>query len=76
MSIEARRAGPAAVPTRPDRNTVRTPAGRLLCYAEAGCGPDVLLIHGTLTTLDDIGHMLHHFRVDSVEAAVQAVAGL
>ena len=70
--IEARRAGPAAVPTRPDRKFIRTPAGRTLRYAEAGAGPDLLLIHGTLTTLDDmrLGPMealSKHFHVVAVD---------
>lgn len=36
-----------------DRRTVQTSSGRTLSYIEAGTGPDVLLLHGTLTTLDD-----------------------
>ncbi len=48
------------------------PAGRALCYAEAGSGPDVLLIHGTLTTLDDmrLGPMetlSRHFHIVAVD---------
>jgi pimeloyl-ACP methyl ester carboxylesterase len=36
------------------RSFVRTSSGRLLAYTEAGSGPDVLLLHGTLTTSDDM----------------------
>ena len=36
------------------RKTIRTAAGRTLSYIDAGSGPDVILLHGTLTTLDDM----------------------
>lgn len=41
--------------SRPNRKAVvRTATGRSLAYSEAGAGRDVLLIHGTLTTSDDM----------------------
>lgn len=33
---------------------IRTASGRTLAYSEAGSGPDVVLLHGTLTTSDDM----------------------
>lgn len=41
-------------PAAARRKVVETSAGRRLSYVEAGSGPDVLLLHGTLTTLDDM----------------------
>ncbi len=38
----------------PDRGFVVTPEGRRIAYAEAGAGPDAVLIHGTLMTADDM----------------------
>lgn len=49
LDDEARRA-----PLGLERKTVLTPGGRTVGYAELGSGPDVLLIHGTLMTLDDM----------------------
>ena len=37
-----------------DRLFVRTAEGRSIAYVEAGAGPDVVLIHGTLMTADDM----------------------
>ena len=36
------------------RGVAVTPEGRRLSYAECGSGPDVLLVHGTLMTADDM----------------------
>ena len=42
------------VPLGLERKTVVTAGGRTIGYAETGSGQDVLLIHGTLMTLDDM----------------------
>ena len=41
-------------PAEAARTFVRTPAGRRLAFVERGQGPDVVLIHGTLMTADDM----------------------
>ena len=47
---------PAAGPDPgPGRRAVVTPAGRRIAYLEAGAGPPVVLVHGTLMTADDMG---------------------
>jgi pimeloyl-ACP methyl ester carboxylesterase len=51
---------------------VTTKTGRRLAYVEAGVGPDVLLVHGTLTTADDMrlalfGHLQNAFHVVAVD---------
>lgn len=48
------------------------PGGPKVAYAEAGSGPDLILIHGALTTLDDmwVGPMAalaRHFRVVALD---------
>ena len=48
----------ATMPSTADRavarRTVALPGGRTVAYAEAGSGPDLVLIHGTLMTLEDM----------------------
>ncbi|KQP56279.1 alpha/beta hydrolase [Methylobacterium sp. Leaf108] len=55
-----------------DRRILRSSGGRGIAYVEAGSGPDLVLIHGALTTLDDmwLGPMTalsRHFRVIAVD---------
>ena len=47
---------PAGLPAGPEppRRFVGTAAGRRIAYAEAGAGPPAVLVHGTLTTADDM----------------------
>ena len=48
---------PGARPERAiatERRFVRTAEGRRIAYVEAGTGPDVVLIHGTLMSADDM----------------------
>lgn len=59
-------------PTPADRRIVRASDGRGLAYVEAGSGPDLVLIHGALTTLEDmwLGPMTalsRHFRVVAID---------
>lgn len=49
----ARPPAPGAGPG-PDRRAVVTPEGRRIAYVEAGAGPAVVLVHGTLMTADDM----------------------
>ncbi len=70
---------PAGVPPgRPgfDRGVTRSfvslPGERSLAYVEAGTGPAVVLIHGTLTTLEDMwlplaSHLSHNHRVVALD---------
>lgn len=56
----------------PERRRVRTPGGRVVAYVEAGSGPDLVLIHGTLMQLEDmwLGPMealSRHFRVVALD---------
>lgn len=58
--------------TPPDRRVVRASGGRGIAYVEAGSGPDLVLIHGALLTLEDmwLGPMTalsRHFRVIAVD---------
>ncbi|GJD96576.1 alpha/beta fold hydrolase [Methylobacterium iners] len=58
--------------TEPDRRIVRGAGGRGIAYVEAGSGPDLVLIHGSLMTLEDmwLGPMTalaRHFRVIAVD---------
>ena len=58
--------------TPPDRRIVRASGGRGIAYVEAGSGPDLVLIHGALMTLEDmwLGPMTalsRHFRVIAVD---------
>lgn len=45
---------PAALPIPPDRSFAPAIDGRRIAYVRDGAGPDVVLIHGTLTTADDM----------------------
>lgn len=59
-------------PTVLTRRYVDVPNGPRLAYVEAGQGPDLILVHGALTTLEDmwLGPMTalaEHFRVVAVD---------
>ena len=59
-------------PNQADRRIARGSGGRGIAYVEAGSGPDLVLIHGALMTLEDmwLGPMTalsRHFRVIAVD---------
>ena len=59
---------PATTPKLAPRSFVEVPGGHRIAYAEAGRGPDLVLIHGALMVLEDmwLGPMTalaRHFRV-------------
>lgn len=77
-ALDDRRSNVLALPLRqgratpPDRRVVRASGGRGIAYVEAGSGPDLVLIHGALLTLEDmwLGPMTalsRHFRVIAVD---------
>ncbi|MCJ2009917.1 alpha/beta fold hydrolase [Methylobacterium sp. J-092] len=54
------------------RKMVDLPDGRSIAYAETGAGPDLVAIHGTLMTLEDmwlgpVPALARHFRVVAVD---------
>ena len=65
--------GPASVRERiVRRKVVDLPEGRSIAYAETGAGPDLVVIHGTLMTLEDmwlgpVPALAEHFRVVAVD---------
>ena len=65
--------GPASVRERiVRRKVVDLPEGRSIAYAETGAGPDLVAIHGTLMTLEDmwlgpVPALAEHFRVVAVD---------
>ena len=65
--------GPAAVTERiVRRQVVDLPGGRTIAYAETGTGPDLVAIHGTLMTLEDmwlgpVPALARNFRVVAVD---------
>lgn len=68
LALPPRQGKPAA----PDRRIVRSTDGRGIAYVEAGSGPDLVLIHGSLMALEDmwLGPMTalsRHFRVIAVD---------
>ncbi len=66
---------PLSVPQAPriiPRKIVDLPGGRTIAYAETGSGPDLVAIHGTLMTLEDVWlgpvpDLARHFRVLAVD---------
>ncbi len=68
-------AGPGADPSDRHlvaRRTVELPRGRTLAFAQTGSGPDLVAIHGTLTTLEDlwlgpVPALSRHFRVVAID---------
>ncbi|KQP47134.1 alpha/beta fold hydrolase [Methylobacterium sp. Leaf106] len=57
---------------RPPRRFLDIPAGPRIAYVEAGSGPDLILVHGAVMTLDDmwLGPMealSRHFRVVAID---------
>lgn len=54
MAVVPFRAPAQARPTGASRAYVDTPSGRRIAYVERGRGADVVLIHGTLMTADDM----------------------
>ena len=76
IDIQARRDGfSPPVPVRaemPPRRVLDIPDGPRIAYVEAGSGPDLILVHGALMTLDDmwLGPMealSRHFRVVAID---------
>lgn len=64
--------GPATETRIVPRKSVALPGGRNIAYAEKGTGPDLVAIHGTLMTLEDmwlgpIPALARHFRVMAVD---------
>ena len=60
------------VPRVVPRTIVDLPGGRSIAYAETGSGPDLVAIHGTLMTLEDmwlgpVPDLARHFRVIAVD---------
>ena len=53
-TLHARGVMPSTADRAVARRTVALPGGRTIAYAEAGAGPDLVLIHGTLMTLEDM----------------------
>ena len=54
------------------RNSVPLSGGRSIAYAQTGSGPDLVAIHGTLMTLEDmwlgpVPGLARHFRVTAVD---------
>ncbi|MGU3359970.1 alpha/beta fold hydrolase [Methylobacterium sp. M6A4_1b] len=54
------------------RSTIDLPGGRTLAYAEMGQGPSLVIIHGTLMSLEDmwlgpVPHLAERFRVIAVD---------
>ena len=65
-------AGLAREPVGVARQLVELGDGRAIAYAQAGEGPDLLAIHGTLMTLDEmwlgpVPALARHFRVTAVD---------
>ena len=63
---------PAALPDIVDRRNLELPGGRSIAFAQTGSGPDCLVIHGTLMTLEDMwlgptAALSDHFRVTAVD---------
>ena len=62
----------AATPDIVDRRSLELPGGRSIAFAQTGSGPDCLVIHGTLMTLEDMwlgptAALSEHFRVTAVD---------
>ena len=62
----------AAMPDIVDRRILELPGSRSVAFAQTGSGPDCLVIHGTLMTLEDMwlgptAALSEHFRVTAVD---------
>ncbi len=63
---------PVPTPPTPERRYLSVPDGPTLAYVEAGEGPDLILVHGALTTLDDMwlgpmATLAEHFHVVAID---------